>query len=180
MEGAERFCSQARHWLTQPTRSGAASTTNTDCRIWNEMPGKWAMTVSSAHEHEKRDQGEEAVEQVDADPAVLQERDLRGDELRRPGDRQVKPVPMAVLDLEEIPRRRIVRPGQVALHAIKRPEHVPYRLAEGVRGVLHARGLLREAAVPGIGEAHPAVVKAPHQQKCERSHRDDHDEENDR
>ncbi len=39
MDGAERFCSQARHWLTQPMSSGAASTTNTDCRIWNAIPG---------------------------------------------------------------------------------------------------------------------------------------------
>ena len=66
--------------------------------------------------------------------------------------------------------------GHVPLHQVQRAEYVPDRLAEGVGGVLHARGLLGKAAVPGIGEAHAAVVEAAHQQEREQRHRDDHDQ----
>src|SRR5882672_4179156 len=98
MEGAERFCSQARHWLTQPIRSGAASTTNTDCRIWNAIPAERFIARISSDENQQRNQGEEAVEQVDADAALLQQGDLRRNELGGPRHRQIQPVPVAVFD----------------------------------------------------------------------------------
>ena len=66
--------------------------------------------------------------------------------------------------------------GQPAIRAVDRSEHVADRLAEGIRGVLHARRLLGIAAVPGIGEAQAAVVEAAYQQEREQSHGYDHDE----
>src|SRR5581483_10500619 len=95
MLGAERFCSHARHWFTHPMSSGAASTTKTDCRSWKAIPGRFDMRL--AYEHEQEDQGHEAVEQIRADPSLLQPADQRGQRLHEPRDRQVERVPMPVL-----------------------------------------------------------------------------------
>src|SRR5438046_207503 len=111
-----------------------------------------------------------------AEPALLQERDLRGNDSGRARHRQVEPVPVAVLDLERISGLRVLGAGQPAIRAVDRSEHVADRLAEGIRGVLHARRLLGIAAVPGIGEAQAAVVEAAYQQEREQSHGYDHDE----
>ncbi len=66
------------------------------------------------------------------------------------------------------------------LHQEEGAEHVADRLAESVGRVLHAGGLLREAAIPGIGEAHPAVVEAPDEKEREQGDRNDDDEKDDR
>ena len=73
----ERFCSQARHWLTQPASSGASSQRHDDVGELRED----AFEVHRLHQEEQRDEGEEAVEQVDRDAPALQPADEARDAL---------------------------------------------------------------------------------------------------
>ena len=81
-------------------------------------------------------------------------------ELGEARDRQVQRVPVAVLHRLPEHRLRIVGARNLAADPVDRREDLADRLAEGVRGVLHARGLLRKAAVPRVGAAQPAVIDA--------------------
>ena len=66
----------------------------------------------------------------------------------RSRDRAVHPAPVPVLDFLPEDGLRIVGARYLAVDQEHRREDLAYRLPEAVGRVLHARGLLRETAVP--------------------------------
>ena len=59
-DGALRFCSHARHWLTQPTSSGASSSAIASCSSCEQEAGGGHRT-----KQQQREQRDEAVDQID-------------------------------------------------------------------------------------------------------------------
>src|SRR5437868_10826298 len=87
---------------------------------------------------------------------------------------------MPILDLDRVLRRGVLWAGKVTLHQVERAEDVADRLAERIARVLHASALLREAAIPGIGDAYAPVVEKPHEPYGDEHHGEDDHEEDDR
>ena len=129
-------------------------------RAAGEMAAEKLIACTSSS---SADQRQEAVEQVDRDAALLQQRRPAATAARRSGDGQVEPVPELVVDDDAVARLAVEGRRQLALHAKERLEDLADRLAEALGRVLHARGLPREAAVPGRRAAEAPVVEAAHQ-----------------
>src|SRR5215217_2617890 len=81
-----RFCSHARHWLTQPSSAGASSTTSSVCASCDRTASTKGLTPSP-HEKQQRDECREAVEEVKIDAPVLQPADPHADGVVQPRDR---------------------------------------------------------------------------------------------
>ena len=93
---------------------------------------------------------------------------------------QVQPVPRVVGRRDRIARLRVERRRQVALDTEERLEHLADRLAEAFGGVLHARRLLREPAIPRRRLAHAAVIVAVDDLHRQQDHAGDHREHDER
>src|SRR3990167_10337149 len=122
MLGADLFCSQARHRLTQPVRSGASAMAmmiSSNCesnpekligaprwmspssglpwRCWLARGGRW---LRSSHHHQQCDhQGHEAIKQIHRDATLLQQAEQAPQNGRQLGNRLIHPAPEVILDL---------------------------------------------------------------------------------
>ena len=134
MLGARRFCSQARHWLTQPTKQRRGRErgdhSSTCVRTSSELHSTSASSTSSVTKLYSR--------YVAMRPCCSHATSvaMRCDER---ADRQVEPVPDAIADRDAVARRAVERRRQLALHGEERLEDLADRLAEAFRRVLHAR-----------------------------------------
>src|SRR5690242_13872549 len=92
IDGARLFASHARHWFTQPTRSGASARATATCSSCEASAPK-LIALSSPHEEQQRDQRHEAVAEIDADATLLQQAHHASEHLDDAGDGQVEPRP---------------------------------------------------------------------------------------
>src|SRR5690348_12158806 len=120
------------------------------------------MRRRSSHEEEERNERHEAIAEIDGDPALLDTADEARGALGSSRDRFVDHAPEMILDAHVIARLPVEGRRQLAMHAKEGLEHLPDRLAEALGGVLHARGLAREAAVPWRRAAQASVIEASH------------------
>ena len=160
------FCSQARHWLTQPRQQRREQQRDDDLQqLRDEHAGGPCVII--AHQHQHADQREEAVEQIDRDAALLETGRSAATAARPVGQRQIEPVPEVVVDDDAVARlRRSNGDGQFAAASRKNGSKIcADRLAEALGRVLHARGPPREAAGPGRRAPHAPVVEPAHEQR---------------
>src|SRR5688572_10940024 len=75
---------------------------------------------------------------------------------------------------------RIVGARYLAVDEEHRREDLAYRLTKPVGRVLHARRLLREAAIPRVRAPQPPVIEPPHDEERQADHRRDDQQEYDR
>src|SRR5438552_1694360 len=150
-DGALLFCNHARHWLTQPTRSGASKSAIASCSSWDaraasviERPPRLRLSPlrcpprgcnsrlgtarrRSSDEEQERQQRAKAVGQVDRDSTLLDHSRETGQHFGAPDDGEVEHVPPGVADLHRVSRREIEWRRQMALESEKRFEYLPDR-----------------------------------------------------
>src|SRR5260221_602072 len=176
-DGALLFWNQARHWLTQPTTSGASSSAIASCSNCERKPV--SVIAGSPDKEKQRQQRAEAVGQVHGDPALLDQADQPRQCFGAARDRQVEPVPEVVAERHLVRRFRVERRRQNALDAEERLEHLPDRLPEALGGILHTRRLQREAAIPCGPLAQASMILAVHDLDRQQHDGDDDQQEDD-
>ena len=89
-------------------------------------------------------------------------------------------MPEVVAERHLVLRLRVERRRQRALDAEERLEHLPDRLPEALGGILHARRLQREAAIPCGPLAQASMILAVHDLDRQQHDSDDDQQEDDR
>ena len=167
--GADRFCSQARHCAIHPANSGAIAMARTTSPNWRTNADSSHRTNTS-----RAKQREKAVEQIDRKSSTLQNADHIRQSLHCRAQWADRSLATDGLQCEPGSAARC-RTGDGRSRSMrkKRSEHVPDRLTEAFRRVLHAGGLPRITTIPCSRSAYAPVGQKTHQQEGHTHHADD-------